>query len=122
MYCVCGCVRVCVRVCALCFHTYNAIIYRYTLLYYIAMYIYRTITIRTQSIINLCCTAISEITSSIGVQLKYLRGLPSGTARVEVTGYQRNGQVHMYIYNLMKAHEYSYMRIMFAQIFSYLIT
>ena len=28
----------------------------------------------------------------------YLKGVPSGTARVEVTGYQRNGQVHMYIY------------------------
>ena len=52
---------------------------------------YRTLLIY---IVLLC----SETTSSIGVQLKCLKGVPSGTARVEVTGYQRNGQVHMYIY------------------------
>ena len=36
---------------------------------------------------------LSEVTGYIGVQLKYLKGLPSGTARVEVSGHQRNGQV-----------------------------
>ena len=36
---------------------------------------------------------LSEATSSIGVQLKYLKGVPSGTVRVEVSGHQRNGQV-----------------------------
>ena len=45
--------------------------------------------------INYSLSLLSEVTGSIGVQLKYLKGLPSGTARVEVSGHQRNGQVIM---------------------------
>ena len=45
--------------------------------------------------INYSLSLLSELTGSIGVQLKYLKGLPSGTARVEVSGHQRNGQVIM---------------------------
>ena len=44
-------------------------------------------------IINYSLSLLSEVTGSIGVQLKYLKGLPSGTARVEVSGHQQNGQV-----------------------------
>ena len=36
---------------------------------------------------------LSEVTGYIGAQLKYLKGLPSGTTRVEVSGHQPNGQV-----------------------------
>ena len=68
---------------------------------YVHMYMHICIVYCGQVVItvlrwNTICTA-SETTSSIGVQLKYLKGMPSGTARVEVTGYQRNGQVCMYI-------------------------
>ena len=57
-----------------------------------------------QVVINLHCTLCSETTNSIGVQLKYLKGMLSGTARVEVTGYQRNGQVCAYVHNYMHMH------------------